>query len=166
TKSFVFAFRAAVPGNCRSSTPGPGATSPTQLAAVVQLLLSRLPPSQTRVAGARRSSSASSRGRREGGGVGFAWGRAEGAFRVRFEDENTMARNLLSECGLRYDGNAIAPGAQARRPGNAKPLSDLPGGESLYARRREKQWRIGPPRGVDLSPALRRRDRDRRRTGF
>src|SRR5262249_61056145 len=107
-------LRAAVAGNSRLSTPGTGATSPTQLAAVVQLLLSGLPPSQTRVAGATRSSSASSQGRRDGCGVGFAWGRAEAALRFRFEDENTMARNLLWECGLRYSGNAIG---RVRRPG-------------------------------------------------
>src|SRR5262249_34128177 len=101
TKSFVFAFRAAAPGNSRSSTPGTGATSPTQLAAVVQLLLTRLPPSQTRVAGARRSSSASSQGRRDGCGVGFAWQRAEAAFRFRPKDENGMGGNLRWESGLR-----------------------------------------------------------------
>src|SRR5262249_41285820 len=94
-KSFVFAFRAATLGNSRSSTPGTGATSPTQLAGVDQLLLSRLPPSQTRVAGARRSSRASSWGRQQGRRLIFAWGRAAGAFRFLFMDENNMARNLL-----------------------------------------------------------------------
>src|SRR6266852_8904928 len=95
TKSFVFAFRAAVLGNSRSSTPGIGATSPTQLAAVVQLLSSRLPPSQTRVAGASRSSSASRQGRGNGRCGGFVWDRAETAFRFRPKDENNMDRYLL-----------------------------------------------------------------------
>src|SRR5215831_11501453 len=90
TKSLVLAFRAAVAGNCRSSTPGVGATSPTQLAAVDQLLLSELPPSQTRVAGATRSSSASSQGRAEGRRVGLARGRAAAAFRFRLKDVNGM----------------------------------------------------------------------------
>src|SRR5262245_1662723 len=100
TKSLVLAFRAAVAGNCRSSTPGTGATSPTQLAAVLQLLLSALPPSQTRVTGARRSSSASSWGRKDGCPVGLARERAAAAaFRFRPEDENNMVRNLLRAPG-------------------------------------------------------------------
>src|SRR5262245_3307556 len=133
TKSLVLVFRAAVAGNCRSSTPGTGATSPTQLAAVDQLLLSGLPPSQTRVAGARRSSSGSSQGRAAGRRLGLAWGRAAAAPRFRFKNENTMARNLLRKCGPRYQGNTIGPGAQTRGPSNARPVSDLPGGESPEA---------------------------------
>src|SRR5262249_43959989 len=128
TKSLVLALRAAVAGNSRASTPGTGAMSPTQLAAVVQLLLSRLPPSQTRVAGASRSSSASSRGRKEGRRRGRAWGRAEAAFRFRPEDENHMDGNLLLGSGRRYNGNAIAAGAQTGRPGNAGPVRGLLGG--------------------------------------
>src|SRR5262249_9529571 len=134
TKSLVFVFRAAVVGNSRSSTPGTGATSPTQLAAVVQLLLSGLPPSQTRVAGASRSSSASTQGRAEGRRMGLAWGRAAAAFRFRLKNENTMARNLLWECSLRYNGSAIAPGAQTERRGGAWPVRDLLGGKVLTDR--------------------------------
>src|SRR5262249_46442751 len=104
TKSLVLALRAALAGNCKSSTPGTGATSPTQLAAVDQLLFSGLPPSQTRVAGATRSSSTSSRGRAAGRRLGLGGGRAAGASRVRFKNEDTMGRNLLRERGLRDHG--------------------------------------------------------------
>src|SRR5262249_117001 len=121
-------------GNCRSSTPGTGATSPTQLAAVVQLLLSGLPPSQTRVAGASRSSSASSQGRKEGRRVGLAWGRTEAAIRFRPEGGNNMDRSRHWERGLRYNGNAIAPGAQTERQGGAGPAGGLLGGKDLAGR--------------------------------
>src|SRR5262245_30028380 len=53
-KSLTFVSRAAVVGKTRSS-PGCGATSPTQLAGVVQRLFAP-PPSQVTTAGARRSS--------------------------------------------------------------------------------------------------------------
>src|SRR5262245_60276374 len=112
-KSLVLVFRAAVAGNSRLSTPGTGATSPTQLAAVVQLLLSGLPPSHTRVAGASRPSSASSQGRAEGRRVAFARGRAGAAFQFRLKDVNGMGGNLRWERGLRYNGGTTRPG---RRP--------------------------------------------------
>src|SRR5262245_21078098 len=102
--------------------PGVGAMSPTQLAAVAQLLLSRLPPSQTRVAGASRSSSASSLGRKEGRRVGFARERTEAAFRFRSGDENNMAGTSILESGSRYNGEAVAPGAQTERRGGAGPV--------------------------------------------
>src|SRR5437763_2426822 len=53
-KLLTFVSRTAPPGKTRSS-PGCGATSPTQLAGVVQLL-SAPPPSHVATAGARRSS--------------------------------------------------------------------------------------------------------------
>src|SRR5205823_13679142 len=58
-KSLTLVSRAAPCGKTRSS-PGCGATSPTQLAAVVQLL-SGPPPSQVATAGARRVSRRSRR---------------------------------------------------------------------------------------------------------
>jgi hypothetical protein len=62
-------------------------------------------------------------GLEEGRRLGLAWGRAAAAFRFRLKNENTMA-NLLWECGLRYQGNTIGPGAQTRRPSNARPVFD------------------------------------------
>src|SRR5262245_17720407 len=56
----------ALAGKARSS-PATGATLPTQLLAFAQLLLTA-PPSQTRVAGASRSSRTSSRVRRDDAG--------------------------------------------------------------------------------------------------
>src|SRR5262249_21646567 len=130
-KSLVFVFRAATLGKTRSSTPGTGATSPTQLAGVLQLLLSGLPPSQTRVAGASRSSSASSRGRQGGRRVAFAWGRAAAAFRFRLRDENNMDRDLLLE---KYHRSAQVTLFRPRTP--------TFGGESPPTRQCEKRPRI------------------------
>src|SRR5262245_19750074 len=151
TKLFVFVFRAAVPGNSRESTPGVGATSPTQLAAVAQLLSTRLPPSQTRVAGARRSSNDSSRGRKGGRRVGFGRERAAPPFRFRPEDENNTARDLLWESGRRYNGRVIAAGAQTGPRGGAGPVRGLLGGSASPAafvfrvRNRESGLRsVGP----------------------
>src|SRR5262249_2852663 len=138
TKSLVFAFRAAALGNSRSSTPGTGATSPTQLAAVLQLLLTRLPPSQIQVAGARRSSSASSRRLQAERGLDPARECAGAACRFRRRDESNIDRDLFWECGLRYKGRATGPGAQTGRPGNAG--------------RREFAWRRMLTGGLHRSP--------------